>query len=268
MPPIHRRLLLTLLLLTVTGCSDSSSPEPEPTPEVSFIRPRAGQDFSNPLTVEIAASAVDSVTLQVGDTLLEAQFEEPFQWTVPLEMMPAGEYPLKVRGIGPGGDAEQEIWVGRHYGQAPLVGDLIPDFHLPDADGTVHLYSDLRAGRPALLNFWASWCPPCRTEMPALQTLFDDYTTDGLHLLGIGTMEEAQDSIGFVETSGLTFPNLYDPDQELYLYYRTNSIPRTFLIGADGVIRHAFIGGIELEEIRPLVEELLGLSGESALPDG
>ena len=261
MPHLLRHSVPVLLLFALAGCSDSSSPETgaEPLPEVSFIRPREGQDFSNPVTVEISASAADSVLLQVGDTLLETRTTEPFQWVVPLEIMPAGEFLLTARGMGPSGETVREIWIGRHFGRAPLVGDHIPDFRLPDADGTVHLYSDLRAGRPALLNFWASWCPPCRAEMPALQTIHDDFSGQGLHLMGIGTMEEAQHSIDFVADSELTFPNLYDPDQELYLYYRTTSIPRTFLIDASGVIQHSFIGGIELEEIQPLVEELLGL---------
>lgn len=253
----HQFLLILLLMALAMLCGCSEDGDSQPRPEARFLWPQDGYVLSGPLQVEVEGTAVDSLTLQVGGRVMGTLSEGPFVWPLTEDDLPAGIYPLRVLGAGPGGTVEKEIWCGRHFGGMPAVGDPCPDFRLPDENGTVHLYSERRAGRPALLNFWAAWCPPCRNEMPDLQAIHDDYAASGFHVLGCSVLEDSTASLAYLRGQDLSFDFLIDHEDDTYIYFRINAIPQTFLLDAGGTIRHAFTGAIDPLEVRPLIHALL-----------
>lgn len=142
--------------------------------------------------------------------------------------------------------------------EAPLVGSLAPDFTLDYLDdGTVSL-SELR-GKPVLINFWATWCGPCRFEMPFLQQVYDDWSDRGLVVLTVD-IAESQDTVeSFMQELGLSLPVLMDRDQAVTKRYNVRNIPATFLIDKNGIIQSIRIGAFtspaeieqELSKIMP-----------------
>ncbi len=133
---------------------------------------------------------------------------------------------------------------------APQAGAPAPDFSLATLDGEMVTLSDLR-GRPVVLNFWATWCGPCRAEMPALEQVWQQYEQGGVMVLGVDQGEQAGTVERFVrEEVGTSFPILLDPDQKVGAAYQVRALPTTFFIGADGVIQEVRIGG-------PLSREML-----------
>ncbi|MGC8856316.1 MAG: TlpA disulfide reductase family protein [Anaerolineae bacterium] len=134
---------------------------------------------------------------------------------------------------------------------APQAGFLAPDFTLNSLDGKRYTLSELR-GQAIILNLWASWCPPCRAEMPTLQKLYEEYRNQGLLVLAVNsTVQDKPAAIpGFVQQYGLTFPILLDEDGEVSRAYQLRSLPSSYFIGRDGIIREVVIGG-------PMSEALL-----------
>jgi peroxiredoxin len=142
---------------------------------------------------------------------------------------------------------------------APQAGFLAPDFSLTTLDGQTITLSDLR-GKVVLLNFWAAWCPPCKAEMPAIERTYQDFKVQGFVVLAVDST--VQDSVEaariFIAENGLSFPVPLDETGEVTRLYRVQSLPTSFFIGADGVIREVVIGGPMAEALlRSRVEELL-----------
>jgi peroxiredoxin len=144
---------------------------------------------------------------------------------------------------------------------APQTGFPAPDFTLETIDGQTVTLSSLR-GKPVILNFWASWCPPCKAEMPAIQHVYEDYRARGLVVLAVNAAH--QDTLvnvqAFLTENSLTFPVPLDPAGTVNTLYQVRSLPTTFFIGADGVIREIVIGG-------PMTEAALRLRADSLLED-
>jgi len=143
---------------------------------------------------------------------------------------------------------------------APYVGALAPDFTLQTVAGESVTLSDFMANgpTPVVLNFWATWCPPCRAEMPALQAVAQAYREQGVRVLGVNQAEEPNQVVGFMQTLGLDFPVLLDRDAAVSQLYRVRSLPTTFFIDREGVIREIVIGG-------PMSQALLASKMESLL---
>ncbi len=120
------------------------------------------------------------------------------------------------------------------------VGSQAPDFVLETLAGENLSLADVR-GQVAILNFWATWCAPCRLEMPALQSRFEKY--DGrLRVLAINFDEPRPDVQAFVDELGLTFDVLLDPGAEVQELYRIRGYPTSYFVDADGFIRAIHIG--------------------------
>lgn len=141
----------------------------------------------------------------------------------------------------------------------PQKGFLAPDFTLITAENHQFTLSDLK-GKPVLINLWASWCVPCRTEMPAIQKVYEDYKNEGFIVLAVNTTN--QDSrtaaINFADEHGLTFPILFDVDGRVSKSYRLRALPSSFFVDNQGVIQEVIIGGPMAEALlRTRVEHLL-----------
>ena len=143
---------------------------------------------------------------------------------------------------------------------APREGFLAPDFRLTLLGGGEVALSELR-GQVVIVNLWASWCPPCRAEMPALQEAYEAYHDRGLEILAVNTtyQDSHAAAAGFVQEYGLTFPVPLDQTGEVSRSYLLRALPTSFFIDRDGVIRAVVIGGpMSRTTIRTTVERLLG----------
>jgi len=126
---------------------------------------------------------------------------------------------------------------------APSSGALAPDFRLENLDGGTVELSDLR-GKVVYVNFWATWCAPCRDEAPALQRLYQALRGEGFEILA-PTIDAANDRPAveaFRKEYGLLFPILLDSGQEAYARYGATGVPETYLIDAEGRLAEAYIG--------------------------
>ena len=133
----------------------------------------------------------------------------------------------------------------------PEIGYPAPDFTLPTLDGGEVTLSELR-GSVVVVNFWTSWCPPCREEMPALEAVYNAHRADGLVVLGLNsTVQDNETRAGdFIRGLGLTFPIVLDRDGQATEDYLLQSLPTTYFIDRQGIIRDIAIGGpMRLEAI-------------------
>ena len=124
---------------------------------------------------------------------------------------------------------------------APRQGALAPDFSLFNLEGEQITLSDLR-GRPVMINLWATWCAPCRIEMPHIQDRFERYAGEGFLVLAVDFDEPADIVADFRDELGLTFDILLDPGAKVQELYRNRNYPSTFFVDADGVIQVQHIG--------------------------
>ena len=140
------------------------------------------------------------------------------------------------------------VTVGPLDDNEPLVGDPAPDFQLLTADvQSVLKLSDLR-GKPVLVNFWASWCGPCREEMPDIQAAFIG-AKGGMQVIGVNAREADIVARGFAYNLGVTFPLVLDYDGRVAQQYRISGLPVSYFIDAEGVIRSVNIGYMSKENL-------------------
>lgn len=142
---------------------------------------------------------------------------------------------------------------------APQKGFLAPDFLLETMDGKLVRLSDLR-GQPVILNFWASWCAPCRLEMPAFKEFYEEYRDQGLVILAVNSTSQDTPSAveAFVAEYQLPFTILLDHEGSVSRLYKLTALPTTFFIGRNGVISRVIVGG-------PLAGSTLRAETESIL---
>ena len=135
------------------------------------------------------------------------------------------------------------------------VGKPISDFTLTDIDGVTHHISDYK-GRPVLINAWATWCPPCRAEMPALHDFYLKHQADGLELLAINAGEDRDTVASFIHTMGFTFPALVDRNKGVLDGLGISAFPTSILVGRDGTVKYLHVGGLTtsmIEQLAPLL---------------
>lgn len=155
-------------------------------------------------------------------------------------------------------------WVGRENYQPIITGSEAPEFTATNMAGERVKLSDYR-GRVVLVNIWATWCAPCREEMPSMQRLYEALSDTDFEILAVSIDAQAgqNDAFGrpggdlqaFADEMGLTFPILHDPEGRIERTYQTTGVPETFLIGRDGVIYKKVAGGTEWDA--PLNQDLV-----------
>jgi len=144
---------------------------------------------------------------------------------------------------GGGASANTSNTVADDADAAPVVGAHAPDFIAETLSGDeVHL-RNLR-GKPVVLNFWATWCPPCRAEMPLLQQYYTKHAGE-YAMVAVNDAEPPEQVKGFIEQQGFTFTVALDPKQAIVAKYRIQGFPTTFFIDADGVIRYSHVGMLD-----------------------
>ncbi len=126
----------------------------------------------------------------------------------------------------------------------PQTGFTAPDFTLKTINGQSMTLSSLR-GKVVLINIWASWCAPCKAEMPAIENVYRRYRDSGFVTLAVNsTIQDNQaDAVAFAQRLGLTFPILLDTDGTVTRLYQVRALPTSFIVGRDGKIRDVILGG-------------------------
>ena len=136
---------------------------------------------------------------------------------------------------------------------------ITPEFVLPDLSGAPVRLSD-HEGKVILLNFWATWCPPCRAEMPSMETLYQAYRNQGLLILAISGDRTGRSVVkSFVQDRGVTFPILLDPDGEVFAQYGVRGLPTSYLLDRRRRVFSADVGARDWsgKVARQIVERLL-----------
>lgn len=145
--------------------------------------------------------------------------------------------------------------------EAPIVGYLAPDFTLQTAVGQTITLSDIvdaagAASQPVVLNFWASWCAPCRVEMPNLQQASVTYNGRAA-FIGINQGEDAQTITKFGNEYNVTYPLLLDEENLVNRLYQVTSLPTTIFVDQNGVVREVIIGILSEAVLQSRLENLL-----------
>lgn len=139
---------------------------------------------------------------------------------------------------------------------AAAVGSPAPDFELKNLVGNDVTLADYR-GNVVVVNFWATWCPPCRAEMPGIQAVYDTYKDQGMIVLAVNAQEDQDTIQSFVMETGFTFPILPDPYGQAIRAYGVRSFPATFVIDREGRIDTIHQGQITPDELETMVRPLL-----------
>ena len=141
-----------------------------------------------------------------------------------------------------------------------MIGQKAPDFALKSSTGENLRLSEYR-GEVVMLNFWATWCGPCRQEMPLLDDLYNRYERVGFKLLGVNIDDNSQRAIDMMRELGVDFPILFDSSKDVSKLYEVNAMPVTVILDREGNVRYVHKGykpGYEekyLNEVRALLRE-------------
>ncbi|MCL5264286.1 MAG: TlpA family protein disulfide reductase [Chloroflexi bacterium] len=150
------------------------------------------------------------------------------------------------------------LWTASAPGPALAGGKPVPDFTLRDLSGNLVSLSDFR-GKPVLLNVWASWCPSCRGEMSDLEAFYNEYSSQGVVVVGVNASEDRGTVASYVSRQGLTFPVLLDTDGKVGNMYRVDGLPASFFIDKDGILRAMRVGAIAKRDMIQLMSRLIQL---------
>ncbi len=137
-----------------------------------------------------------------------------------------------------------------------------PDFRLGSFAGGILALSDFR-GQPVVLNFWASWCVPCREEMPILERVWREFRSRGVAVLGVDAADDFDDAAAFLKRLQITYANVYDPEQKRIQTYRVTGLPTTVFLDTQLRIRAQVAGGYVAEsgyqQLRAQIQALTSL---------
>jgi cytochrome c biogenesis protein CcmG/thiol:disulfide interchange protein DsbE len=143
------------------------------------------------------------------------------------------------------------------------LGQPAPDFTFPDLDGRELSLSDYR-GKVVLVNIWATWCPPCRDEMPSMQKLYEKFKGRGFEILAVSIDADGREAVApFMEQMNLTFPALLDPNEKVRSLYAITGVPESFIIDKNGILVDRVIGPLDWasQKVFIFLENLLQKSG-------
>jgi cytochrome c biogenesis protein CcmG/thiol:disulfide interchange protein DsbE len=138
----------------------------------------------------------------------------------------------------------------------PRAQGPAPDFTLDTFDGESITLSNL-TGQVVVINFWASWCPPCRDEATYLESTWRDYRELGVVFIGVDYVDTEPEALAYIEEFDITYPNGPDIGTRISQLYRIQGVPETFYVAKDGTIREVKIGPLFPPELENNLEELL-----------
>lgn len=220
----------------------ASNPEPERTgPEVAVVRPGV-------------PSASDQPAVESAEA--ERPAGRPYAVVAVVALTVLALLGLLVWGIA----RKQGSFAGIAVNTVGQVGRLprgpAQDFQIRLFTGGDFRLTEQR-GKPVMVSFWASWCPPCRDEASVLERAWRRYRDRGVVLVGVDIWDSEQDALGFLRQFGVTYPNGPDPNGSIAIDYGLTGIPETFFVRPDGAVARHWIGPLTDEQIAALIEELL-----------
>ena len=154
-------------------------------------------------------------------------------------------------GGNPGG-----FGVNRSFGEVAVEQQPAPDFAKSDLSGSMVNLSELR-GKVVMLDFWSSWCPPCRQEAPALARVYREYESRNVEFVGVAIWDDPGDVGRYAQEFDLPYPNVLDEKGQIAINYGVSGIPEKFFIDARGTLVRKFVGPMESEDLRATLDQLL-----------
>lgn len=139
--------------------------------------------------------------------------------------------------------------------QTVAVGSRAPDFELTDLQGHKHRLSDYR-GQGVFLNFWGTWCPPCKQEMPYINNQYHQFKDKGVQVLAVDIQESQLAVKEFASRYNLDFPIMIDTDKEVMTAYGIDPLPATFLIDKNGNVVKYYTGSLTEDMVREFMEKI------------
>lgn len=132
-----------------------------------------------------------------------------------------------------------------------------PDFNLKDQYGVIHSLENYK-GKVIFLNFWATWCPPCKKEMPDIENIYKEYGENKKDVVILGVNSEKENEVKkFLKDKGYTFPTVIDENSEVMRKYFIQAFPTSFVIDKEGNVYGYVMGGLTKEQIKQVIEEVL-----------
>ena len=165
---------------------------------------------------------------------------------------------MKIRSVIPG--LVFSVFAAGSLAASGMTGQPAPDFALKSSSGENLRLSEYR-GDVVMINFWATWCGPCRQEMPLLDELYSRYQRVGFNLLGVNIDDDSSRAMDMIDELGVSFPVLFDSSKEVSRLYQVDAMPVTIIVDRDGNVRHVHQGykpGYEqqyLDQVRALLRE-------------
>lgn len=147
-------------------------------------------------------------------------------------------------------------WGLRAQGGGPIQSGPAPDFSLTTFDGQTVTLSELR-GQVVIVNFWASWCPPCREEAAYLEATWRKYKGQGVVFVGVDYVDAKPNALAYLNEFDITYPNGQDIGQKIATAYRIKGVPETFYVDKTGQVRGVHIGPLDSPSLDDKIDELL-----------
>jgi len=157
-----------------------------------------------------------------------------------------------------GTSGESGITVANYRAVAQVDDRPAPDFRMPALSGSGGIALRDFRGRVVVLNFWASWCGPCRREAAGLQSTWEAYRDRSVRFLGIDYRDDQAAARAYEREFGITYPSVYDPGGVLAFHYQLAGLPTTFIIDGAGRIVYRFVGYTDAAILRDALEDILG----------
>ena len=148
-----------------------------------------------------------------------------------------------------------------------LVGKKAPSFVAPKVGGQLVSLENYK-NKPLVLNFWASWCPPCRDETPGMERIWRKYEDQGVVILGINVQDGEKEAERYISEFGVTFSNALDLDGSITVDYGVTGLPVTFFIDNDSVVTGRWVGSISEDRLDNWVSNLIFSTGAAVELDG
>ncbi|SKA12869.1 TlpA family protein disulfide reductase [Selenihalanaerobacter shriftii] len=136
------------------------------------------------------------------------------------------------------------------------VGFRAPNFTLTNLDGKEVSLSDFRGEKVVFINFWATWCPPCRLEMPHMQEIYEEMQ-DRVKILAVNVKEPQNKVSNFIDSNGYDFTVLSDKDGKIAADYLVRGIPKTLIVDKNGVIKAQHVGAMNKEQMKEIISKAL-----------
>ena len=159
-------------------------------------------------------------------------------------------------GVAPVGAGSAANVAAPAYGSIK-IGAPAPDFTLTRPDGGSITLSSYRGQKWVWINFWTTWCPHCKVEMPKMQELYSQYRDQGLEIIGVDDAEPLAPVQNFISQGGYTWPMALDLNSAVSHQYRVAGLPTHLFVGRDGIIKYIVVGGIEPAQMEQAVKALL-----------